>query len=127
LRRSFRASPLPFTVQDNRPLASKVVAESVESRPQIDVRIGVTVEAFRGDGSLRSMVLHAVAPNGPIQKEIASKSKVRQVVARGEDEHTRSPPHGPWIHRGNRMPRGRGVHSRSRSSRVTYSSDAPMV
>ena len=109
------------------PLASVVVAASVASHPQIDVRVGVNLEAFRGDGSPRSMVLRGVAPNRSIQREIASKSKVRQIVARGEDAHTGSPYHGPWSRRGNRMPRGGDVRSRNGSSRVTHSSGASMV
>ncbi len=55
------ASRVTIAVRGDRLTASRVVAESVESDPRIDVLTGVTVEGFRGDGSLRSVVLREAA------------------------------------------------------------------
>ncbi len=55
------ASRVTIVVRGDRLAASRVVAESVESDPRIDVLTGVTVEAFRGDSRLRSVVLREAA------------------------------------------------------------------
>ncbi len=55
------ASRVTIAVRGDRLAASRVVAESVESDPRIEVLTGVTVEGFRGDSRLRSVVLREAA------------------------------------------------------------------
>ncbi|MDP9470446.1 MAG: FAD-dependent oxidoreductase [Chloroflexota bacterium] len=55
------ASRVTIAVRGDRLAASRVVAESVESDPRIEVLTDVTVEGFCGDSRLRSVVLREAA------------------------------------------------------------------